>query len=177
MTPKRSLATQDSALYLLSDDRLDHDWSAWFAELAPWTLALTLTVKRCVNGRPISTVILEQAARHALRLLDFRCFGRRRVERGAYVPSVAVAGWGVYGDNPHLHFALAAPAGMTHLVFARNVHAAARKLVWANCQMRIEPYRDAGWLTYMARHDPENLILSCLRPACERAGAMRLIGS
>ena len=179
MTLRPSLVpdSQKSILRPPFDLRIVPAWSAWISGLAKWSHAFTMTIRPCVNGVIVSRIILEQAAQHLLRRLDYRIFGRRQVERGAHIPSVAVAGWGAHGGSPHLHFALVAPPSMSPNAFAKTVRSVARQLAWANREMRVERYLNEGWCRYMTAHHPENIILSCLRPANGQVGAMRLVGS
>lgn len=161
-------AAHHPSLAILDDKplppRLDRVWSAWISDLAEWTHAFTLTIRPCVNGVIVSRIILEQAAQHLLRRLDYRIFGRRQVERGARIPSIAVAGWGASSDRPHLHFAFSSPPGVTHDAFTKTVRSVARQLAWANREMKIEPYRDAGWANYMLGHGLDDVLVSCVRP-------------
>ena len=144
--------------------RLTRAWTTWLHGLGPWTHAVTLTCRRySVGRRPVTVEILQDAARHFLRRVNYACF-RRRAKRGHAVPSAVTYGWGTYEDHPHLHFSLAAPSFMTYAQFSVIVEGAADQVFWVDNQRKIEPYLDDGWSEYLVKHGADHLILALLTP-------------
>jgi hypothetical protein len=138
-------------------------WSKFIDDSAKWTHAYTVTLKRHIGAQGVSKEHMYQAARHFLRRLDYRCLGRNRVKRGAFVSSVVVYGWGTYDNHPHLHLALVCPAGLSESEFIDCIEQAASKVKWFDRERKLEKYVNSGWATYMVDHDPENLYVSLMR--------------
>lgn len=138
-------------------------WHVFIHEAADWTVALTANIKRFHENQPISIQHMMQAMRHFLRVLDYRCFGRNRVKRGAFVGSVVVYGWGTYNDHPHAHLALVCPKGLSDAAFEEHIRQACAKTMWFEPKPDIRKYRDVGWSDYMIGHDPENLDTELMR--------------
>ena len=139
---------------------------SWLHELAPWTHAVTLTLKRRdARGLPISQSILEDTCRHFQKRLNHACFGRRRFCRGHSIASAIVYGWGAYGDHPHLHLSLACPRHLAHKELTVLITNCADQTFWINSQRIIKPYLDEGWFEYLIAHGADHLILQLVSPA------------
>ena len=144
---------------------IDEHWVHWLDSLAPWTHAYTVTCKRrSVRNSPITEEILVDTARHFIRRISLRCFGKQ-ARREQLTPVVVTLGWGCYGDHPHLHFCFAAPDAMPFKVFSLILEEEARKMFWIDRQRRIEKYRDTGWLEYQMEHGSAYLIVPLINPS------------
>jgi|GEM_PF-2352627 len=144
---------------------IDEHWVQWLDSLAPWTHAYTVTCKRrSVRNAPITEEILVDTARHFIRRISLRCFGKR-ARRAQLTPVVVTLGWGCYGDHPHLHFCFAAPVAMPFVVFSLILEEEARKVFWIDRQRRIEQYRDTGWLEYLLEQGTAYLIVPLINPS------------
>ena len=144
---------------------IDEHWVQWLDSLAPWTHAYTVTCKRrSVRNAPITEDILVDTARHFIRRISLRCFGKR-ARRERLTPVVVTLGWGCYGDHPHLHFCFAAPVATPFVVFSSILEEEARKVFWIDRQRRIEKYRDTGWLEYLLEHGTAYLIVPLINPS------------
>jgi len=66
---------------------------------------------------------------------------------------------------------------MTNEAFSKTVLSVARRLDWANREMRIELYRDAGWTNYMLGHGLDDVLVSCVRLGSGDGRAKRLATS
>jgi hypothetical protein len=141
---------------------LDQHWVAWLENEAPWTHAGTFTCKRySERGLPITEAILMDTARHFLRRVSVKIFGRV-AKRERVLPVVAVFGWGTYGDQPHLHFSFVAPPGFDFQRFSDFLRDAAKRTYWIDRVIKIRPYLNSGWLEYQIEHGTANLIVSLL---------------
>lgn len=148
---------------------IDEHWVRLLDSLAPWTHAYTVTCKRrSVRNLPVTEDILVDTARHFIRRINLRCFGKR-ARRERLVPVVVTLGWGCYGDHPHLHFCFASPAGIPFAAFSLILDEEARKTFWIDRQRRIKPYRDAGWLEYLIEHGTAHLIVPLITPSSSAA--------
>lgn len=144
---------------------IDEHWVQWLGSLAPWTHAYTVTCKRrSLRNSPITEDILVDTARHFIRRISLRCFGKRARQK-KLTPVVVTLGWGCYGDQPHLHFCFAAPDAMPFTVFSLILEEEARKMYWIDRQRRIEQYRDTGWLEYLMEHGSAYLIVPLINPS------------
>lgn len=144
---------------------LDEYWVQWLDSLAVWTHACTFTCKRySVRDFPISEEILVDTARHLLRRVNHRYYGKR-ARRERLIPAVATMGWGLYGDHPHLHFCLESPAGTAFDVFTAVLEEEARKTHWIDRQSLIKQYKDFGWLDYLLDHGTAQLIVPLITPS------------
>ena len=144
---------------------LNEKWVKWLDSLAPWTHAATFTCKRnSARNLPINEVILVDTARHFIRRVNFRCYGKR-ARRSQLLPVVVTHGWGCYGDHPHLHFCFAHPDAMSFEAFSEVLNEEANKTVWINRQRSIKPYQDFGWLEYLIEHGTSNLIVPLITPS------------
>lgn len=136
----------------------------WLGNLAPWTFAVTFTIKRHdEHGNKATQCVIVSAGRHFLALLDVACFGASKARRSHSVGSAVSIGWGSYGDHPHLHLSLAAPAGMHAEKFMEIIEKAALRTYWIHRQQDIQPYRNKGWMYYMVAHGTDNVLLSLVR--------------
>lgn len=148
---------------------IDEHWVRWLDSLALWTHAATFTCKRrSVRNSPVTEDILVDTARHFIRRISLRCFGKR-ARRERLIPVVVTLGWGGYGDHPHLHFCFACPAGMPFTAFSSILDEEARKTFWIDHQRCIKPYRDAGWLEYLIEHGTAHLIVPLITPSSSAA--------
>lgn len=144
---------------------IDEHWVQWLDSLAPWTHAYTVTCKRrSLRNSPITEDILVDTARHFIRRISLRCFGKR-ARREQLTPVVVTLGWGCYGDHPHLHFCFAAPVAMPFAFFSLILEEEAGKTFWIDRQRRIDQYRDNGWLEYLMEHGSAFLIVPLINPS------------
>lgn len=136
----------------------------WLGNLAPWTFAVTFTIKRHdAQGNKVNQFTVVSAARHFLALLNVSCFGASKARRHHTVGSAVSFGWGSYGDHPHLHLSLAAPADMHSEKFLELIEKAALRTYWIHRQQDIQSYRNQGWMYYMVGHGADNVLLSLVR--------------
>ena len=141
-------------MYLLNEKCVQ-----WLDSLAHWIVAATFTCKRKTGlNIPITEDILVDTARHFIRRVNLRCYGRR-ARRSQLLPVVVTFGWGCYGDHPHLHFCFALPDGMSFAAFSKILNKEADKTSWIDRQRCIKPYQDFGWLEYLIEHGTSNLIV------------------
>ena len=136
-------------------------------EFKGFTHAVTLTFNRMDSstGQLWSVQIIQKATKVFLDILNkfvFKNLATRRVNR---LGSVAVMGLGAYGDNPHVHLALACPSHLNFNQFKQLISKSADLTYWLNKEIRIEAYEDDGWLNYMLGHRWDNVLLEL----CEKA--------
>lgn len=144
---------------------IDENWVRWLDSLAPWTHAATFTCKRrSFHDLPITEDILCDTAKHYIRRVAFRCYGRQ-ARRLQPMPVVVTFGWGTYGDHPHLNFCFAFPDGMSFENFSKILNEEANKTIWIDRQRCIKPYLDFGWLEYLIEHGTSNLIVQLITPS------------
>ena len=144
---------------------LNEKWARWLDSLAPWTHAATLTCKRTsLRNLPITEDILVDTARHLIRRVALRCYGRR-ARRSNFLPVVVTCGWGCYGDQPHLHFCFVHPNGLSFEAFSKILNEEADKTSWIDRQRCFKPYQDFGWLEYLIEHGTSNLIVPLITPS------------
>jgi hypothetical protein len=140
-------------------------WVQWLDSLAPWTHAATFTCKRySVRNIPITEDILVDTARHLIRRVNFRCFGKR-ARCAQPLPVVVTFGWGCFGDHPHLHFCFALPDGMSFESFSKILDEEANKTIWIDRQRLVKTYQDFGWMDYLIQHGTTNLIVQLINPS------------
>jgi hypothetical protein len=144
---------------------LNEKWVRWLDSLAPWTHAATFTCKRkSVRNLPITENILVDTAKHLIRRVNLRCYGKR-ARRSQLLPVVVTFGWGCYGDHPHLHFCFALPEEMSFEAFSAILKKEANKTIWIDRQRCIKPYQDFGWMDYLIEHGTTNLIVLSITPS------------
>jgi hypothetical protein len=144
--------------------RLNQSLIAWLDSLAPWTHAFTVTCNRGSDRSQINQSILIDAARHFVYRVRRKCYGSKG-RRQNLLPVTASYGWGAYGDHPHLHFCFACPNGMDFSSFSSILEESAKKTFWLSRQMKVELYRDAGWMRYLVEHGTEHLIVPLINPS------------
>lgn len=145
-------------------------WLEYIHQFSDWNTAITCTFKRIHLGQVVSRKHMSEATHHFLRRVDSLCLGTNKVKKGACLPSVVVYGWGTYDSNPHVHLAVTAPIDRSEADFFDLVEEAASKTQWFDRQRKVEPYRSAGWSSYMVDHHPENLDLDLLRDGMKGGG-------
>ena len=138
----------------------------WLHNLAPWTHAITLTLRRyCINSRiPITQKIAADAIRHYICRIDVGCYKHNARRKGLFVPSVVSLDWGSYGNHPHVHICFAKPNEMSFEDFASLAEESARKTYWIDHHIRIAAYKNEGWMNYIFDHGIDNLLLQFCRP-------------
>ena len=140
-------------------------WVRWLDSLAPWTHAATFTCKRTsVRNLSITEDILVDTAKHFIRRVNLRCYGKR-ARRSQLLPVVVTLGWGSYGDHPHLHFCFARPEWMLFEEFSKILDEEANKTMWIDRQRCVKPYQDIGWMDYLIEHGTSNLIVPLINPS------------
>ena len=145
--------------------QLDERWVDWLDSLAPWTHTATFTCKRTsIRNLPITEDILVDTARHFIRRVNLRCYGKR-AKRTQLLPVVATFGWGCYGDQPHLHFCFAIPQGLLFESFPALLEKEANRTMWIDRQRCIKLYQDLGWMNYLVEHGTSNLIVPLINPS------------
>ena len=144
---------------------LNEEWVRWLDSLAPWTHAATFTCRRnSVRNLPITEDIIVDTAKHLIRRLNHRCYGKR-ARRSQLLPVVVTFGWGCYGDHPHLHFCFALPEGVSFDAFSKILDEEANKTIWINRERCIKSYQDFGWIDYLIEHGTTNLIVPLITPS------------
>ena len=138
----------------------------WLHNLATWTHAITLTLRRfTVNSKkPINQTIAVDTIHHYICLIDGGCYGHNTRRKGLYVPSVVTLDWGSYGDHPHVHLSFAKPYEMSFDEFASLIEKSAHKTNWVDDQIHVEAYKNEGWMNYIVDHGIDNLLLQFCRP-------------
>ncbi len=144
--------------------RFNQSLIAWLDSLAPWTHAFTVTCKSGSDRSQINQSILIDAARHFVYRVRRKCYGSKG-RRHNLLPVTVSYGWGAYGDHPHLHFCFAGPYGVDFATFSSILEESAKKTFWLNRQMKVEAYRDAGWMQYIVEHGTDHLIVSLINPS------------
>lgn len=145
--------------------KADRRYQEALHELARWSHAVTVTFVRFDRyGRPCDQHVMTSAVRHFLRVLNIRCHGRRRFNKGLRIPAVVTFGMGSSGAHPHGHMTLACPADTDFTAFQKLIHAALRKTRWFDQEFVVKPYTDGTWISYMLGHDAE-LYMDLPRPA------------
>lgn len=133
-------------------------YSTWLDSLSNWTHAVTLTCKRNSHkNNPIRDEILIDAAKHVIRLINHKCFGKASKKHS--IALVATYGWGVYDLHPHLHFCFECPAHMPYEEFSTLIEEAASETYWIDRQICIKPYKSEGWTSYLVKHGTDYLIV------------------
>jgi hypothetical protein len=138
----------------------------WLHNLATWTHAITLTLRRssiCAK-KPITQTIAVDAIRHYISRIDVGCYGHNARRKGLYVPSVVTLDWGSYGEHPHVHLSFVRPNEMSFDDFTSLIEKSAHKTYWVDDQIHIKAYKNEGWMNYIADHGVDNLLLPFCRP-------------
>jgi len=144
---------------------LKSNWAQWLDSLASWAIAATFTCKRTsIRNLPITEDILVDTAKHFIRRVALKCYGRK-ARRSHPLPVVVTCGWGCFGDQPHLHFCFALPLGMSFEEFSKILNEEADKTGWIDRQRCIKPYQDFGWLEYLINHGTTKLIVQLITPS------------
>jgi hypothetical protein len=120
--------------------------------------------RRSLRNIPIHESILIDTARHFIYRVRLKCIGRRG-RRENLLPVAVSLGWGVYGDHPHLHFCFAGPPCMDYDSFSRILEKSAKGTRWMNRQLKVEAYRDRGWMRYLVEHGADQLIVPLITPS------------
>ena len=138
---------------------LEHELVRWQSETG-WTHAVTLTCHR-----PTTEEGIKKTAEHYLKRLDQDCFGKAhlRCRRGSRVGSFVSYGLGANGDHPHLHLSLVLPKDMKAETFEKKIKKCARRTKNLNREMKIEQYRDEGWLRYIILKDDHRPLMELCR--------------
>mgnify|MGYP003345002054 CR=1 FL=1 len=140
------------------------EYAKWLHGLEPWTHAVTFTfLRRIRHFQATDRATCEAAIRHFLRILDFKCLGGKKAKKGYFVASAVTIHWGTYGDHPHAHLSLVAPAGIPDQKFLSYIEYAKAKTALLNEKAVIRAYRDVGWSIYLVEHGIDCLAISLLR--------------
>jgi len=141
------------------------NFARWLHELAPWSLAATLTFQRnSVYGQKFNHEILLATLRHFLKLVNQRCFKQSGLKKGYSLGFAASHGLGVYGVHPHVHLSLAAPEWIPYSTLVEAVERALSRTDWISKQRKITRYRDYGWSQYLTDHGTDNIAIELLKP-------------
>ena len=135
----------------------------WLGTLNPWSTALTVTFVRAGGARVVSEATMASTLVHLLKRLDRNCFRNKATRKGAQVGSMAVLGFGPYGDHPHAHIALATPGHLNQIAFKEEIEKAIWKTRLLDRQYKIERFRDKRWISYCLEHGTESLSTEVLR--------------
>lgn len=145
----------------------ERELADWLHHLDRWALSVTLTFRRKNRvGLPITTQAINDTSRLFIRRLNEKCYGRRFQKRGMSLGVVSVISYGRYGEHPHAHYSLTVPEHLSYSQMREIVSRCARRLWLTTNQDDIQPYRDAGWSEYLAKHGCEALILEQTSISC-----------
>ncbi len=140
-------------------------WALWIHGLANWSVMVTLTFKRKDGRGQITTrQSVISALRHLIRLINFRCFGPRRVRQGWTVGVAPVVVADADSGHLHAHVLLTTPKGYTERWYRSTIERAARRTRLVDRQRCISNYRDSGGAAYVVKHgvirmDPSLIVL------------------
>ncbi len=141
------------------------EMTRWLETIAPWNAAVTLTFQRFNSfGHSFNELIGIQTLTHFKKILNQKCLGKSRMERGQSIGFAAVIGSGDYATSPHAHMCITTPPWVSFEDLIDIIEYAARRTDWINEHRRIVPYRDPGWLQYMTDHGTNNLVLELTSP-------------
>jgi hypothetical protein len=116
-------------------------------------LAITLTLKRALQADGGWVTGNEHhysgALKHALNVVNHRCFGPRWRSKGHRVKAIAVLETNASG-RCHYHLAVDCPAHKTGAWFLDAMKGAWKSTDWGHNEMDFQ-VADQGWLRYMAK--------------------------
>ena len=131
----------------------------WLDGLDKWTHALTLTMSRSKHELPPGRDESLRRCRLLLNRVNRVCYGRHGTRRkGFRVASVAFMGYGVYGDHPHIHWALAGPPDIKADEFTALLRSMVMTTKGLGTQFDIQDYYEVGWFEYMLDHGIEGFV-------------------
>lgn len=145
--------------YTPSDQNGRKEVIQWLSSLDKWTHALTLTMNRSKYGLSPGREESLRRCRLLLNRVNRACYGRQGTRRrGFRLASVAFIGFGLYGDNPHIHWALAGPPDMRPDEFTAVLRSMIMTTNGLGKQFDIQDYYGVAWLEYMLDHGTEGLV-------------------
>jgi hypothetical protein len=127
-------------------------------ELAPWTIALTLTSGQLKYGGTIGTEEFLRRCRLFLSRLNRKIYGHGVRRKNFRIASTAVLGRGLYGDSFHIHWVLSSPPDLPTDVFKELIRLIILTTKGLGQQFNIQTYYGERWLVYMLDHGFEGLI-------------------
>jgi hypothetical protein len=120
----------------------------------PFQLAVTITFKRSIQGRPPSFEAARKIARRVIIDLERSIFGNLTRRKGLRLSRATFLGKGLHNDNPHIHMAIQKPQRMDiHELEKRIASLLRRERLIGKCQ--IKRIWSEGWIDYMTHHGIE----------------------
>lgn len=149
-----------SNTYATTLARSEEVLAEWLHKLAPWDLAVTVTIERRdpKSGLLVSRERINAAMRYFLERLNKCLFGHCASRHGYRVGSVFVIEHGVLGDHPHVHMTLTRPAHVSQPELTSHIE----RLIGRNSLFRrehaIRPYTSGNWHSYCLKYGADRLV-------------------
>jgi hypothetical protein len=154
-----SLASSKSLRLIFCKKQMHKEFQLQFLrELAPWTVALTLTAAKSKYRVAIGVEGFLRCCRLFLSRLNRKIYGHGTRRKSFRIASAAVIGHGLYGDNLHIHWVLAGPPEMPTDSFKELVRLIILTNKGLGQQFNIQTYYGQFWLLYMLDHGFEGVI-------------------
>jgi hypothetical protein len=120
----------------------------------PFELAVTITFKRSIKGRPPSLDAARKIVRRVIIDLERSIFGNLTRRKGLRLSRATFLGKGLHNDNPHIHMAIQKPQRMDiHELEKRIASLLRRERLIGKCE--IKRIWSEGWIDYMTHHGIE----------------------
>jgi hypothetical protein len=141
-------------------------WADWIHSRACWTMMVTLTFRRrSAKGYRVTETAIEAALRRVSRLINCDLFGKRRTNKGWTIASACTVDFGSFGDHPHAHLLLEAPAGVSKEQLCAVVERAAQRTSLVDKQRVYRQYVNAGGAEYLIKHGTDRMVVPLLTAA------------
>jgi hypothetical protein len=145
---------------------VQRSWADWIHSRARWTMMVTLTFRRqSARGYRVTKTAVEAALRRVLRLINCDLFGKRRTNKGWTIASAGTVDFGSFGDHPHAHLLLEAPAGVSEEQLCAVVERAAQRTSLVDRQRVYRQYVDVGGAEYLMKHGTDRMVVPLLTAA------------
>ena len=145
------------------------DWVGFMAGLANgrFTHAVTITFhqRHPIRRQFLNQTIAADTLTHILSRINSRCFKHAARRRGFTIAAASVLGANVLGEHLHAHLALQMPLHFSFQDFSLMVEHFIERCEWTNREFEIRPYRNEHWLSYMADHGFDSILLNCCSQA------------
>jgi len=104
----------------------------------------------------------EKSCCRVLKRINAKCFTRGQ-RRKKYSIGAVTAIEGFDGRKKlHAHLALSSPPKISEIDFKHFIESEFSKDYWVGKQIKIEPYKNQGWIDYITKLGPESIAPYCL---------------
>jgi hypothetical protein len=128
------------------------------------TFAVTVTSvdESLVYRTKVTRERLEKSCCRVIKRINAKCFSRgQRRKKHSIGDVTAIEGFDGR-KKLHAHLAMSSPPQMSNDEFKLLVESEFSKDYWIDKQIKIDPYRDTGWIEYITKLGPEAIAPYCL---------------